>query len=170
MAQDARLMIGLIYFRIFTKHYSAMQLLNYAEYPVLVYYFVMNLLGWFLARQIIITARIQRIGKVMFSFVCPSTPGGTPSPFHNTSTGPMSFLGVPQSQVGVAHPSKDRTGAWPRQDSGVPRPPARTRLWYPTHRTAEWILATQQAVSLLRSCRRTVLLDKCTLFFSVMKF
>ena len=41
---------------------------------------------------IFITARIRRMGKVMFS-LCPSTPGGggTQSPFRNTSTGPMSF-------------------------------------------------------------------------------
>ena len=42
----------------------------------------------------IVTASIRRAGKVIFS-ACLSvhTPVGTPSPFHNTSTGPMSFLG-----------------------------------------------------------------------------
>ena len=50
-------------------------------------------------KDYIITARIRRMGKVMFSVCLSITPwggeGGSPSPAHNTSTGPMSFQGVP---------------------------------------------------------------------------
>ena len=43
----------------------------------------------------ILTARIRRMGKVLFSqvCVCPHGGGGTRSPSHHTSTGPMSFPG-----------------------------------------------------------------------------
>ena len=87
-------------------------------------------------------------GKVTVSVCCQSTPGrggggGTPSPSHNTSTGPMSFLGgtpvtgtrsllggIPQSWPG-AYPTA-RTGVPPSQVRMVgypsmeyPSPPAR---------------------------------------------
>ena len=71
--------------------------------------------------------------KVLFSQVCVcSNLGGTPFPSHNTSTGPMSFLGgtpvtsprslpwgVPQSQMGVyTSPRWTRGGVYPSPRQG----------------------------------------------------
>ena len=90
-----------------------------------------------------ITARIRRVGKVMFSF-CPSTlgrGGGGWLPqshkYDNTSTGPMSFPGgtpgrglnslVSQSQVGRGTPVPGRE-VQPDQDRmGPPPPPSQSR-------------------------------------------
>ena len=64
------------------------------------------------------------MGKVLFSQVCLFTPAGgggeesTPSPSHNTSTGPVSFLGdVPVPGRGVSQ-SQVRVPHWPGQDCG----------------------------------------------------
>ena len=64
---------------------------------------------------------------------------GTASPPHNTFTGPMSFLGVPQSQVGgTLIPGRyppARTGwgtLWPGQDGVTAQP---ERMGYPLART-----------------------------------
>ena len=66
------------------------------------------------------TAAYEVRREVMFS-VCSNLGGGTPSPSHNTSTGPMSFLGStpvtgPRSQTGGTW---DRVPPWPGQD-GIP--------------------------------------------------
>ena len=105
----------------------------------------------------------MREGNSISLFVSPHLGGGvTPSPSLNTSTGPMSFLGgylsdwfqvlgVPQSQMGVP-PARD----------GVP--PSRDGIPLPRDRTTERVLATQQAVCLLCSRRRTFLFPFCVRF------
>ena len=93
----------------------------------------------------------QKDGEgTVFTGVCLSIPRmGTPSPSHNTSTGPMSFLGVnpvtspssplgvPQSQAGRCPSS--RWGTHPRcggtQVPGGCASPVRTELGYPLAKT-----------------------------------
>ena len=71
-----------------------------------------------------------------------SFPGGTPSPYHNTSTGPMSLPGgYPLARSGWGE------GGTPVLGWGTP-----------LARTTEGVLATQRAVCLLHSRRRTFLL------------
>ena len=62
-------------------------------------YFLILGLGQFHA--LLVTARLSNgmLENNVFTGVCLSTPGGTSSPSHNTSTGPMSFSGVPQDGV-----------------------------------------------------------------------
>ena len=84
--------------------------------------------------------------------------GGTSSPSHNTSTGPMSFPGVPQSQTGGTQRlgtslARLECGCTP----GLGTPLARDGVLALQNRTAEGVVATQQAVCLLRSRRRTFL-------------
>ena len=57
----------------------------------------------------------------MFS-VCPPSIEGTISPSHNTSTGPTSFPGVPQSQVGQGTPIPGGGGVTPVLAVGYPSP------------------------------------------------
>ena len=96
----------------------------------------------------VFTARISnrmREGNV-FTGVCPSTVGGTPSPSHNTSTGPMFFPGC------TRYPSHN-TSTGPMSFWGGGGTP-RSGMGYPLARTTG-VLAMQQAVCLLHSHRRT---------------
>ena len=87
---------------------------------------------------LIITARIRRMGKALFSQVSVHILGRvvTPSPFHGTSTGPMFFLGCtpvtgPRSLLGGT-PVPDRGGRSGRRYSqaGMGVPP-RSEWGYP---------------------------------------
>ena len=84
-----------------------------------------------------------------------SFPGGIPSPYHNTSTGTISFLrGYPSHRQGVPS-GQVRMGRGPHQP-GMGYPPGTgTPL---LDRTAGGVLATRRAVCLLCSRRRTFLL------------
>ena len=75
--------------------------------------------------------RTKYEGRLCFQFVCHYTPGGTPSPSHNASTGPMSFLGYPSDWSKV--PSGG--GATPVQLGGYPSPPSQVRMPNPLART-----------------------------------
>ena len=109
---------------------------------------------WFVIENIF-TGRIRRRGKVLFSQVslCPH-PGGTPSPSHNTSFGPISFPERGTQDRDPPLPSQVRMGATPGQFT----PPSRDGVPPPPPRTAEGVLATRRAVCLLRSRRRTFFL------------
>ena len=92
----------------------------------------------------VITARIRRMGKVLFTpvYVC-SHLGGTPSPSHNTSTGSMSFLeGTPSHNTPTDPMSFPRGYQWlvPGLFWGVPQSqamgyPRQGVLGYPLVRT-----------------------------------
>ena len=79
-----------------------------------------------LRHRVFITARILRMGKVIVS-VCQFIPGGgeeeggTPSPSHNTSTGPMSFPGVPHWLV--PGPFRGGMPGWGTPQPGMGYPP-----------------------------------------------
>ena len=99
---------------------------------------------------------------------------GTPSPSHNISTGPMSFLGgnpvtsprsgcgVPPSWGTLSPSSRLGWGGTPWWESPPPPPPG---MGYPPppppppDRTADGVLDTPRSVCLLRSRRRTFLFD-----------
>ena len=71
----------------------------------------------------------------------------TPSPSHNTSTGPMSFVGGDPSDW-------SQVPSWGIQDRGYPP----GQGWgTPRDRTADLVLDSRRAVCLLRSRRRTFL-------------
>ena len=98
---------------------------------------------------LLITARIRRMGKVMFS-VCPHLGGGVLNPrrSHGLST-PLPGLstGGGGHSVGGGHSA-----------GGVIQPGGYSARGVGTIRTTEWVLTTQRAVCLLRSRRRTFLL------------
>ena len=116
-------------------------------------------------------SNVQLITKTRtFNIMCEQTP----SPSHNTSTGSMSLQegtpvpgpwclpGVPQSQVRNYPSSRGRgipvSSRGVPQDSGNPSPqPGQDGVPSPLARTAERVLATQWAVCLWRSRRRTFL-------------
>ena len=88
----------------------------------------------------IITVITKYDRRLYFQLVCHFTPGVTPSPSHNTSTGPMSFPGVPHF-----HPIILPLVPCPFQGD-VPQwlvtvlmgvPPTRTELGYPQARS-DW--------------------------------
>ena len=93
--------------------------------------------------SVFITARIRRMGKVLFSqvSVCPWGGGGVPH--LHTIILPL----VPCPFWGVPHLHPIIPPLVPVLSAGTPQ-----------DRTAERALATRQAVCLLRSRRRTVLL------------
>ena len=107
----------------------------------------------------------------------------TPSPSHNTSTGPMSFLGVtdfhpmlplvpcpfwggvPQAQAGGYSSPRwgvpwSRAGGtpWPGQDGGTP-PPSQVRMGYPLGQ----VTLRTGYVHLLRFPRRRTVVNMCGL-------
>ena len=111
----------------------------------------------------IFTARVRSTtGRYCFRRCLSVHTGGggfTPSPSHNTSPGPMSFSGgTPVTGPrflygGVPH---SQMGGTPSQRWGTP-PPGQAGGTPPSlDRTADGVLATQWAVCLLRSRRRTV--------------
>ena len=137
----------------------------------------------------LVTTRIRRMREGNSFSLSVHTREGTPSPSHNTSTGPISFLGVPhlhpiilplvpypfqglpgqdRVQVRTGYPP-DRSG-WGTPQTGQDRGyPGQVRMevlqgtphpgmGYPPDKTREGVLATQRAVCLLRSRRRTFLL------------
>ena len=115
---------------------------------------------------LLITARIRRMGKVLFSHVsvCPHPRQGVPqSHVLFQVTGSRNFLGVyPTSQV-LSQLSGPRSFPTPVLRGGTPvlaerYPLARTGLGYPPNRTVERALVTQRSVCLLDSGRRTFLL------------
>ena len=92
-----------------------------------------------------------------FSLFCQFTPGGAPSPSHNTSTGPMSFWGYPSewSQVpsqGVPQPGTDGRGttATSGWGAGYPGMGSYPRIGYIRDRTAYEVLDTRRAIRLLQ--------------------
>ena len=100
--------------------------------------------------SILIASRIRRMGKVLLSQVSVHIQEGSPSPSHNTSTGPMFFPGVSQRLLPVARTWVHRQGQ-SRTGLGYPLPPPRD--WTP-----ERVLGTRRAMCHLRSRRRTFLL------------
>ena len=99
---------------------------------------------------------------------------GSPSPSNNTSTGSMSFQGVPHPTILPLVPCPFQGREYPQEGYPSPRwetpsprwkvqdrmwyPPSHHRMWYPPDRTAEWVLFTRRAVCLLSACRRILLL------------
>ena len=72
-----------------SKHCRTLHFLEWALDPEFVILFL------------IVTARVRSTtGGYVFSLSTTRGRGSAPSPSDNTFTGPMSFLGVPQSQVG----------------------------------------------------------------------
>ena len=97
----------------------------------------------------IFTTRIRRMreGNSFSLFVSPHPGGGTPSPSHSTSIVPMSFLGVPPSQVRTVGGGGFTPGQVTHPHLGCIPP----KMGSPLVRTTQGVLAARWAVCLLCS-------------------
>ena len=112
--------------------------------------------NWRKSKSEFFTARVHSTtGRYCFHRCLSVHMGRTPSPSHNTSTGPMSCSGG----TPVTDP-RSLPGGTPVPDMGTPPPPSQVRMGYspalpppppPPYRTAKGVLPKRRVVCLLRS-------------------